>query len=121
MAVAAVVEETVEVTVGVAAAGMTTGIVEAVAMMIVTEATEAGAETAATPGREGGAPEMTGVALVLESGGRRGAGARQGAGTGPGVAAKASPGAGAKQGDICGIAHQRHENQQYFDVESRLF
>ena len=93
----------------VVAEGMTTGIVEAAAMMIATEATEAGAGTAVTPGREGGAREMTGAAPDLESGGRRGAGARPGAGTGPGAAARASPGAGAKQ-----------ENQQYFEVESRL-
>ena len=75
---------------------MTTEIGEAVAMMIATEATEAGAETAAIPGK-GGAPEMTGADPDLETGRRTGAGARPRAGIVPGVAARASPGAGARQ------------------------
>ena len=75
---------------------MTTETGEAVAMMIATEATEAGAETAAIPGK-GGAPEMIGADPDLETGRRTGAGARPRAGTVPGVAARASPGAGARQ------------------------
>ena len=116
---AAVVEETVEV----AEAGMTTGIVEVAAMTIVTVATEAEVGTAATPGREGGALETTEVVQAPENEGRRGAGVRQGAGTVLGAAARASPGAGAKQRKcvICDIAHQRHGNPKYFDVKDGLF
>ncbi len=119
---AVVGEETVEETVEVAEAGMTTGIVEAVAVTIVTVATEAEVGTAATPGREEGAPETTGVAQAPENE-RRGAGVPQGAGTAPGAAARASPGAGAKQRRcvICDNAHHRHENPKYFDVKEELF
>ena len=75
---------------------MATGIVEAVVMMIATEATEAGVETAAIPGKED-PPEMTEAALVPEIGRRTGAGVRQGAATVLGVEARASPEAGARE------------------------
>merc|ERR1719350_2208643 len=65
-------------------------------MMIATEDMEAGAETAAIPGKED-PPEMTEAALVPEIGRRTGAGVRQGAGTALGVEARASPEARARE------------------------
>ena len=75
--------------------GMATETVVAVVMMIATEAMEAGAETAAIPGKED-LPEMTEAALVPETGRRTGAGVRQGAATVPGVEAT-GPEAGARE------------------------
>ena len=75
---------------------MATEIVEAVVMMIVTEAMEAGVETAAIPGKED-PPETTEAALVPETGRRTGAGVRQGAATVPGVEARAGLEAGARE------------------------